>query len=161
MDDIEFIPLTVRNLSLALPIYEANRAYYDLLETAVSVKTIEDDLVALPAGVQISQKHFGVIAQQGRPLAVLDVVTGYPGAETAYIGLLLVADKGRGIGGRILVELETRLKASGYQQIGLAVLRNNPRAQHFWTQQGFTATGAAVAQAGSSQVSVISYQKPL
>lgn len=157
----QFIPLTPANLALALPVYQANRDYFALMGETPSEKTIAADLNDGPAGMQPDQKHFGVVMQARRPVAVLDVVTGYPGHDTAYIGLLLVADKGQGLGSQILAELESRLKAGGYQQIGLAVLSNNPRGRHFWAQHGFVATGSGTAQAADGQVGVINYQKTL
>lgn len=45
----------------------------------------------------------------------------------------------KGIGSKIIYDLEKYLKASNYSSIRLAWAKGNPQAEHFWIKNGFLA----------------------
>lgn len=74
-----------------------------------------------------------------RLAAVLDLIDGYPSAETAYIGLFMVDGRfsGQGIGSRLVEELLEELKTAGFSRVRLAYQKANPQSTRFWTKNGF------------------------
>lgn len=74
-----------------------------------------------------------------RLAAVLDLIDGYPSAETAYIGLFMVDGRfsGQGIGSHLVEELLEELKTAGFSRVRLAYQKANPQSTRFWTKNGF------------------------
>ena len=159
--ELVFKQLKATNLSQALPIYRANSEYFSLTNTVPTLATIADDYHALPPGTTRQQKAFGIVTGGNQPVAVLDLVRGYPDAQTTYVGLLLVANRGVGIGHQIVATLAQQLHQQGFKYLALAVLANNPRAQHFWTTLGFMALDERMTQVGDQAVMVVRYRKDL
>jgi ribosomal protein S18 acetylase RimI-like enzyme len=124
--------------SAALAIYTANLDYYQTIgEPRPTIRTVLDDAKEVPAGLSAKQKHFWLVRQDGKPVAVLDLVEGYPEATTLYIGLLEVAERRQGHGRGIIEQLKVQLGSHGYQRIELAVVHANKDAAKFWVALGF------------------------
>ena len=72
-------------------------------------------------------------------IAVMDLITGYPEADDAFIGWLMVDGRmqGRGIGSDIFADVRAAMKAAGFDYMALAVVRENKEALKFWKDQGF------------------------
>jgi ribosomal protein S18 acetylase RimI-like enzyme len=87
---------------------------------------------------------YGIYTPDGGLAGVLDVIfAGYQGVpEHAYLELLMIAaaERGKGLGTRVLAWLEERLVASGIQALLAGVQVNNPGAIRFWTGHGFKIT---------------------
>ncbi len=123
----------------ALAIYEQNAAYYQVIgEPKPTAKTVLDDATALPPGMPATAKHFWLVKQAGQPVAVLDLVEGYPEQTTLYVGLLLVAQHRQGHGQAIIAQLSDALGTHGYKRMELAGVHANDAADKFWTAIGFT-----------------------
>ncbi|KRM55379.1 GNAT family N-acetyltransferase [Lacticaseibacillus sharpeae] len=122
----------------ALAIYQANADYYQTIgEPAPTIQTVLEDAKELPPAMPASAKHFWLVKQAGKPVAVLDLIEGYPEQATLYIGLLEVREHGQGHGRGIITQLEQQLGTHGYQRIELAVVHANKDAGKFWTALGF------------------------
>lgn len=74
-----------------------------------------------------------------RLIAIADCAFGYPRAEDAYIGLLLVipAARGTGAGAGLAHHIEMVARARACTALCLAVLEANPRGRAFWERLGF------------------------
>ncbi|MBO4914805.1 MAG: GNAT family N-acetyltransferase, partial [Oscillospiraceae bacterium] len=75
--------------------------------------------------------------------AILDLITDYPDAGSAFIGWFMVDAQlqGQGIGSQIFADLRAAMKAQGYDYLSLAVLPENTEAISFWQKQGFRFSG--------------------
>ena len=85
-------------------------------------------------------------------IAILDLITGYPQPDDAFIGWFMVdAKKHRsGIGSNIFADIRAALKAAGYDYISLACFPENVEAKAFWETQGFAPVKESVSKAGKN-----------
>lgn len=82
---------------------------------------------------------FGVVDEAGTLVGVLDVVRGYPRADTWFIGLLLLDPdhRGQGLGQHVYQDFADWAAAAGAACFKLGVLEENERALRFWQSLGF------------------------
>ena len=98
----------------------------------------------LPAGRSLDDKHMYLIEAAARPVGFVDVIRGYPIADTAYIGLFIIADTYHrtGLGRAAYAALECEFANwNGIERVRLAVFTANEPALQFWTAMGLQATG--------------------
>lgn len=100
-------------------------------------------MTALPPGKGPEDKYFLGLFQGERLTAVMDLILGYPEADSAWMGwfILSPACQGRGVGSSILRDVEAALRAAGFRELRLAVDRGNPQSWAFWTKNGCTRDG--------------------
>ncbi len=136
-------PLTSGDISALHALCLGNTGYYAHTSLRPTVEGLTADLTALPPGMTMRDKHFLGLFDEGGLLAALDVITGYPDRDAAWVGwLILRADsQGRGIGSAIAAALWRCLADHGYARVGLAVLEGNAGAWRFWQRQGFRPNG--------------------
>ncbi|MFG1627870.1 GNAT family N-acetyltransferase [Kribbella sp. NPDC049227] len=84
--------------------------------------------------------------QDGRLVAVADLLRGFPNDHTAYIGLLEVHWNHQGLGlGRVTFDLVQRYVETSWPEVRtlrLAIVATNAHvATAFWLRQGFEPTG--------------------
>ena len=94
-----------------------------------------------PPNCDPSASHRLGLFQAGMLVGVAELSFGFPAAQDAYLGLMLL-DAGRrsqGLGAVLLAEVQTR--AAPAPHLYLAVLQANPRGRAFWERHGFTDTG--------------------
>ncbi|HSI52100.1 MAG TPA: GNAT family N-acetyltransferase [Ideonella sp.] len=110
----------------------ANDAAAKVFTMCPKGKTYEDKLV------------FGVYEHE-RLVGCVDLIRAYPGAESAFIGLLLLSEsnEGRGLGSLAFREVEKWVAPWGYRQMKLGIIETNERARRFWSKLGFEPTGEA------------------
>ena len=101
-------------------------------------ESILSDMTALPPGKGPEDKYFLGLFQEERLTAVMDLILGYPEADSAWMGgfILSPACQGRGVGSGILRDVEAALRAAGFRTLRLAVDRGNPQSWAFWTKNG-------------------------
>lgn len=92
-----------------------------------------------------------------------DVIRGYPTADKAVIGLLLLAEpwQGRGLGRAFATLLEQAIAGwDAIARLRIGVALANPRALGFWQRMGYVETGE-VKLAEPRQLPVAVLEKPL
>ena len=69
----------------------------------------------------------------------MDLIDGYPGKDTAFIGFFMVrtAVQQFGIGSRIISDTADYLKKTGKTAIQLGIDKGNPQSTAFWKKNGF------------------------
>jgi GNAT superfamily N-acetyltransferase len=74
---------------------------------------------------------------------VAEVSYGFPEANDAYVGLMLLGSwaQGAGHGRTFLAHAETLARKRHAARLYLAVLDANPRGRAFWEREGFRPTG--------------------
>lgn len=72
-------------------------------------------------------------------ISLADLAFGFPEADDAFIGLLLVdpACRGRGLGRQMLDHLARTAREAGARRLLVAVLEANPAGRRFWEREGF------------------------
>ena len=101
-------------------------------------------VIRMPEGTAPEHKHFvGFYDGEGQLTAILDLITGYPEQDDAFLGWFMVDAKqqGAGIGSQIFADLRAALRAQGYDRLSVAVPPENSEAVAFWEKQGFTDSG--------------------
>lgn len=131
--------LTEEDTAQILTLCRSNPLYYRHCGTEPNEADIRQDMTLLPPGAAPEDKYFLGYFCGDRLAAVLDLIDGYPSAETAYIGLFMVDGRlsGQGIGSRLVGELLEELRAAGFSRVRLAYQKANPQSTHFWTKNGF------------------------
>ena len=120
-------------------LYRSNASYFQYFGIDPAREELRRDMTMLPEGCEREQKHFFMYRDGGEPLALLDLIEGYPDEHTCYIGLFMVHAKrsDQGAGTRIITELCAALKALGFDELRLAYGKRYLHAAHFWTKNGF------------------------
>ena len=108
-------------------------------------------LFGVPEGSSPESKHFvGFYGDDGALVAVLDLITGYPESDDAFIGWFMVDAElhGQGIGSQIFADVRAAMKGQGYDYLSLGVIKENAEAISFWEGQGFAFSGREEERSG-------------
>jgi ribosomal protein S18 acetylase RimI-like enzyme len=89
----------------------------------------------LPPGVTPERRYMYLIDQ----LALIDLVDGYPDAQTWFLGLIFVARsaRGAGLGTQLIETLCSHVRRSGGRALRLGVAVDNLRARTLYDRLGF------------------------
>ena len=147
---------TVRKITEAdiSPVYrlaKSNAKYYEYMKTVPTRESLTEVISELPEGASRNCKHFvGFYNADDVLVAVMDLITGYPESDDAFIGWLMVSGsmQGRGVGSAIFADVRAAMKAAGYDYLSLNVTETNEEAIRFWKGQGFRETGREEQQDG-------------
>lgn len=145
--------LTEADLEQVLALYQTNPLYFEHFPPLPSLESLANDLVDCPPGKELSDKFFLGFWDKNDLIAVLDLIAGYPTADTAYLGLFMVdANRsGQGLGSRIMAELLSQLTPN-FKKVRLGYVETNPQSSRFWTKVGFYPTGEVKELAGKTIV---------
>jgi len=146
------IPVRLRAISgtdddarIVQAIYDAAPAYWQLGGNTPGQTDIATETFAiLPAGCTPDDKRMYLIEAADRPVGFIDVIRGYPTADTAYVGLFVIVAKQQraGIGRTAYAALECELAGwDGIERVRLAIFEVNEPALQFWTAMGLSPTG--------------------
>lgn len=116
-----------------------NRLYYEYCPPMVTEESIKEDMTVLPPNTNMDDKFYIGFYAEGRIIAVMDLITGYPEQNIAYIGFFMtnVTIQKRGIGSEIISEVCDHLRRQGFVFVRLAWVKGNPQAEHFWLKNKF------------------------
>ena len=147
-------PLTEADIPAMLALCEGNSLFYQYCPPPPTAEGLAEDFTALPPGKSPADKHFLGFWREGRLMAMLDLIEGYPAADTAWIGFFMTAreTQGKGEGTALIGCLLRRLEERGYARVGLAYAKGNPQSQAFWQKNGFTPTGREKDSGGYTAV---------
>lgn len=152
--DYEVKKITEGDISDVYHLCLGNRRYYRHLGIKPTMRNLTSVISEVPEGSAPEHKHF-VGFYDGRDLvAILDMITGYPENDDAFIGWFMVdADlQNKGIGSQIFADIRAASKAAGYDYLSLGVIKENTEAAAFWEKQGFKATGEQEQEGGRKVV---------
>ena len=143
--------ITESDISAVYRLAKTNRRYYRYLGRIPTRESLTDIISEVPKGVSMQCKHFvGFYDDDDRLVAVMDLITGYPESDDAFIGWLMVDGdlQGKGVGSGIFADVRAAMKAAGYDYMSLAVIKKNEEAVKFWESQGFSEDGESVSTEG-------------
>lgn len=120
-----------------------NTLYYEHCPPFVTEEAVQDDLIILPPGVSAEDKYYLGFFEDGKLIAVMDLIDGYPEKGVAYIGFFMteVSEQGKGTGSRIMDSACKYLASCRFRSIQLAWVKGNPQAEHFWLKNHFAVIG--------------------
>ena len=136
--------ITEADISAVYKLAKSNAKYYEYMKTVPTRESLTEVISELPEGASKNSKHFvGFYNADDVLVAVLDLITGYPESDDAFIGWLMVdgAMQGRGVGSGIFADVRAAMKAAGYDYMSLGVVEANAEAMEFWKSQEFKAIG--------------------
>ncbi len=136
--------ITEREIADVYRLCRENRRYYRYMKTKPTLRGLTEVISEVPSGSAPENKHFvGFYDNDENLTAILDLITGYPEGDDAFIGWFMVDAKrqGAGVGSQLFADLRAAMKAQGYDRLSLAVLPENTEAIAFWQKQGFAFSG--------------------
>ena len=148
--DYQVRTITESDISSVYNLCKHNRRYYLYRGSRPSLKELTDVITDLPEGTGPENKHFVGFYEDESLIAILDLITGYPESDDAFIGWFMVdADRqNQGIGSSIFADIRAAMKSLGYDHLALACFPENKEAESFWKNQGFSITREAISQEG-------------
>lgn len=107
---------------------QRNDQYYRYCGGETSPGRIRQDLTLCPPGIPLAQKYYVGFFAAGTLVAVMDLVDGYPDADTAFIGFFMMNKslQGRGVGTALVSEVLACLTALGFAAVRLGIDKENP-----------------------------------
>ena len=141
MDIIKLISVNNDELKIeALNIYLENNYYFSKIsDNPPSISNVEEDIEAIPNGVQKNQKNYRLISFNDETLGVVDFLSDYPEKDTILIGLFIIKNdkQKQGLGTKIFRYLEKLFKNEKFLKIRIGVLVDNEIGLSFWKKQNF------------------------
>ncbi len=133
--------ITEEDISDVYDLCKSNRKYYEN-HTAPTVESLTEIISRVPEGAEAGEKFFVGFYDSDRLVSVLDLITGYPEKDDAFIGWFMVDGQlqGKGIGSQILADVRAAMAGEGYDYLSLCCEKDNTAACAFWKAQGFRAT---------------------
>lgn len=127
-----------------------NAKYYEYMGTVPTRESLTEIISQVPDGAGKKDKFFVGFYDHEKLFAVMDLITGYPEGDDAFIGWFMVDAElqGQGIGSQIFADVRACMKAQGYDYLSLGCVRANEEAIAFWQGQGFEATGEVYSEDG-------------
>ena len=112
-------PVTEAELPALLALCRSNPQYYRHCPPQPSLEGLARDLAALPPGKTAEDKYYLGYFDDARLIAALDLITGYPSPDTAFIGFFMLdaSAQGCGLGSRLVSELFDGLAAQGFPHL--------------------------------------------
>ena len=122
---------------------KSNAKYYEYLGAIPTVESLTEVISKLPDHVNTDDKFFVGFYDHDRLIAVMDLITGYPENDDAFIGWFMVEGtlQGQGIGSRIFADVRAAMKGQGYDYLSLQCVKEHEESVAFWKAQGFAPTG--------------------
>ena len=143
--------LTDADVDAMAALAAGNDQFYRYYSGRPTPEAMREDLRLLPPDTDPAQKHYVGFFEGERMVALLDLIDGYPDADTAYLGFFMLERgcQGRGVGTALYREIEAALRRAGKQRVRLAINKGNPQSTHFWTKQGFSVLKEVVRDDGA------------
>ena len=107
-----------------------------------TVESLTEIISRVPTGADSNDKFFVGFYHEEKLISVLELITGYPEKNDAFIGWFMVDGHlhRQGIGSQIFADVRAAMSAQGYDYLSLSCEKENEDAIAFWKSQGFTAS---------------------
>ncbi len=134
--------LTEADITDVYNLCKSNQKYYECTNSAPTVESLTEIISRIPEGVDQSSKHFVGFYEKDKLVALLDLITGFPEKDDAFIGWFMVDGQRQrqGIGSQIFADVRAAMAGQGYDYMALSCEKANTEAIEFWKSQGFKAT---------------------
>lgn len=127
-----------------------NDQYFRYCGGSTTPERVRQDLTLCPPGTTPAQKHYVGFFDADTLVAAMDLIDGYPDADTAFIGFFMMNKdlQGQGTGTAIVRDVLAALRALGYTAVRLGIDKENPQSNHFWRKNGFAVLREAAQERG-------------
>ena len=148
--DYQVKRLTAGDAGKTYALVETNSNYYNFCPPRPNRHTILEDIKVVPANKTLDDKFYVGFYDQGKLIAVMDLIYQYPNEQSAWIGFFMVDAKyqGQGIGSKIMADVTAELKRSGLTLIELSYPKGFAQSEHFLLKNGFIKDGREIAVPG-------------
>ncbi len=139
--DVESI--SDRDIPALYAFCKENSKYFEYMKSEPTARGLTEDLYVTPPGISLGDKHFVGFYEAGALVAILDLISGYPSADTAFIGWFMTRKSlhGTGLGSQIISVLLGLLRGEGFSHVQLGCIKENVEAEGFWRKHGFLICG--------------------
>ena len=147
-----------------LNIYLKNDYYFSkILDNLPNISAVEEDIKAIPNGVQKNQKNYRLISFNNEILGVVDYLIDYPEKDTILIGFFIIKNdkQKQGLGAKIFRYLENLFKDKKFLKIRIGVLVDNEIGLSFWKKQNFKEIERKFLKFEKSEKEVIVMEKEI
>lgn len=133
--------ITPEDISDVYSLCKSNQKYYEYANAAPTIESLTEIISRIPEGAAAQDKHFVGFYKNDRLVSVLDLITGYPESNDAFIGWFMVDGhlQRQGIGSQIFADVRAAMESQGYDYLSLYCEKDNSEAIAFWQAQGFKA----------------------
>ena len=137
--DYDVRRITEADISDVYGLCRSNRRYYRSINRKPSRQQLTEVISELPEETNASQKFFVGFYDEDELIAILDLITGYPEKDDAFIGWFMVnaANQRQGVGSQIFADVRAAMKAQGFDRLTLECPAASEEAEAFWKKQGF------------------------
>lgn len=141
--DYDVRRITEADITDVYRLCRSNRRYYYIMHETPTKENLTAVISEIPGDKGKENKFFVGFYDEDDLVAVMDLITGYPEKDSAFIGWFMVnGEKQRmGIGSQIFADVRASLAAQGYGTLSLYCVKENAEAITFWEGQGFLPTG--------------------
>ena len=131
--------ITPADISDIYALCKSNRKYYKSINSAPTVESLTEIISRVPEGVAEQNKYFVGFYNGEQLVSVLELITGYPESNDAFIGWFMVDGnfQRQGIGSQIFADVRAAVAAQGFDYMSLYCEKENAQAISFWKAQGF------------------------
>jgi Acetyltransferases, including N-acetylases of ribosomal proteins len=121
---------------------KGNPLYFQHCPPAVTMDSLQEDMLALPKGKTLEDKYYLGFYQDDLLIAVIDLICRYPNVKTAFIGFFMMNKKaqGKGVGTAIVEEMFQYLRKIGFSFVRLGYVKGNHQSEAFWLKNHFEKT---------------------
>ena len=140
--------ITQADIADVYALCKSNQKYYAYTNSAPTVESLTEVISRVPEGAELGDKCFVGFYEGENLVAVLDLITGYPEPDDAFIGWFMVDGhrQRQGIGSQIFADVRAAMAAQGYDHMMLSCEKENAEAIAFWQAQGFRAVAQSPQQ---------------
>ena len=134
--------ITQADISDVYALCKSNQKYYEYTNSAPTVESLTEVISRVPEGAVPNDKYFVGFYDHQQLVSVLELITGYPESDDAFIGWFMVDGhrQRQGIGSQIFADVRAAMAGQGYDYLSLQCEKENVEAIAFWQAQGFRAT---------------------
>ena len=134
--------ITQADIADVYKLCKSNQKYYAYMQDVPTMESLTQIISRIPEGVGVGDKFFVGFYHGERLVSVLDLITGYPEKDDAFIGWFMVDGhlQRQGIGSQIFADVRAAMAGQGYDYLALSCEKENAEAIAFWQAQGFRKT---------------------
>lgn len=142
-EDYQVKKITEEDIPEVLKLCKGNPTYYKHMKMEPTIDNLKETITVLPPNMTMEDKFFVGFYKDNCLMAILDLITGYPNRETAFIGWFMTKKEyqRRGLASKIVRKLLELMKNKGFQYVRLGYVKGNTESESFWKRNGFLPTG--------------------
>lgn len=146
--------LTAADANKAFALVQSNPLYFAYCPPQATRHSILEDMQVVPADKTLNDKFYLGYFDQGKLIAIVDMIANYPDPKTAWLGFFMTDSsvQRKGVGSSIMSELVDGLKDFGIERIELDYPKGLEQAEKFLLKNEFVKDGREIPVPGYTVV---------